>query len=142
MTYYDDIEFVTACVGVAGSKRMNHLSGRSYHTLQYQHYGRIRFAINGEREFVADAPSLLITRPGASCHFGSEEQPWHHNYIGVRGARVERMVVEGLLPLTPGKECEFVRIKDGEAFLALFRQCVSHVRAGAPHRSRLRGQRA
>lgn len=132
MTFYRDIEFLTAYVGVEGRSWVNHLSGRNYYTLQYQHYGRIHFTINAAEQFTVEAPSLLITRPGATCHFGSESQPWHHNYLGFRGKRVDRMVAEGLLPLAPAKETRFVKIREGDVFMALFRKCVSHARAGTP----------
>ncbi len=130
--YYNDIEFVTACVSAESRQSMNFLSGRSYHTLQYQHYGRIHFTVNGGEEFTVEAPSLLITRPAATCVFGNERSPWHHNFLGFRGARVDRMLAQGLLPVAQGKECACFKIKDGEAFFSLFRQCVGHARASSP----------
>jgi AraC-like DNA-binding protein len=124
INYYDDLQLMHAAIGLHPDRPII-LDSRDYYCLQYNRNGTIKVQIDAGVAKEVIGPSLLVTSPNRRYVFGSNEG-WDHNFIAFRGARVERYIRSGLLPLEPPLR----RLPSHGKFPEKFERCVQSLRAG------------
>lgn len=103
----------------------------NYYGIQYNHEGRLRFAMNGRPKRIVDGAYAFITRPGPRFEYGPPAgESRSHNYVCFRGPRVDEYVATGLLPIL--KRSPLIPIARPESFMAAFSEVVERVNEKRP----------
>lgn len=115
MRYFGGIVFKTAGENPDYTTLSRNRTFDGYYGIQYNHSGRLLFAVDGEPDEIVEGPYAFISEPGRLFTYGSPEQETrHHCFVCFSGPRVRDFIEGGLL--VPGEKKPLVKITKAERF--------------------------
>ena len=101
MDCYSDLNFVAAdalshCLVGINSRRAD------FYNLHFVLSGQMELGIDDKPRAVLSQPTLFWRHPRCSYQFGPVDvEGWHHFWVTFRGARAQRLMEKGFIPLSP-----------------------------------------
>jgi AraC-like DNA-binding protein len=128
MDYFGDLQFVD---GAIRADLARHIDVRrpAFFCFMFIPEGPIYFSVDGGRRSVLRGPHAFWHHPKHTYQYGPGGESWHHNWVSFRGARAQRFVEQGLMPLSASG---FVRVSRPAVFAEAFRRLVPIVHRRDP----------
>lgn len=123
MNYFDGINFIGYgnSPGNTSVHKIKQFDG--YYGIQYNHSGRLDFAIGDSPHTVVEGAWAFFSYPGPSFYYAPPAgEKRHHCYLCFNGPRVEAFIKSGLMPIDAPSP--LFRIVHAERFLSTLTQVM------------------